>query len=548
MKKKNVTLIIVAVLVVAFGLYYAFASKSALGPKKKDVLVWGMLTDVETLNPILSEASAETIMMNGIFSTLMKVNDKLEFEPDLLVKLPEVSEDGLVYTFELRKGVKFHDGVELTAEDVEFLYEMKMAPGNIVPSRAMWEKIDKFEIIDDYNFKITLKELDVTWLEGWAYSECMIPPKHILEKEYAENGNSLTKGGEFSRNPIGSGPYKFIEWKANEYVKLERFDDYYREGSPKIKTIVYKVVPDTNSLLAQFKSGEIDVYDGAQANQYKELMAMKEAGQKIEVHKYPAYVYMHADFNLRNPIFADKRVRQALCYAFPKQQFIDTVLDGIGTWADSCVAPNCWAFKPELKRYDYDPDKAAQLLEEAGWKLGADGVRVKDGKKLAFSISTNSGNKIREKFNEIAKQEWDAVGCDVTIQNYEASTLFGDILENVKFDIAVFGWSAGFDPDCKTLYHTDQIVDPATGATGQNYVGYSNPHLDQLLDAGLKEPDQEKRKEIYYEIQDILAEDVPYIFVYYYNEIAAVPANLANFKPNPTQATNTWNMYEWEWK
>ena len=547
MKKKTLVLILVAVLVVAIGLYYVFETKSVLAPKK-DVLVWGTLTDIETLNPILSEASAETIMMNGIFSTLIKVNGDLEFEPDLLEELPEISEDGLEYTFKLRKGVKFHDGVELTAEDVEFLYEMKMAPGNIVPSRSMWEKIDKFEIIDDYNFKITLKELDVTWLESWAYSECMIPPKHILEKEFIANGNALTKGGDFSRNPVGSGPYKFAEWKSNEYVKLEKFDGYYRKGLPKIKTIVYKIVPDTNAMLAQFKSGEIDIYNGAQANQYKELLAMKESGQKIEVHKYPAFIYMHADFNMRNPIFADKRVRQALCYAFPKEQFMETVLDGVGSWADTSIAPSSWAHKPDLKRYDYDVEKAKQLLDEAGWKSGADGVRVKDGKKLAFSISTNSGNKIREKFNEICKQEWDSIGCQVTIQNYEAATLFGDILDNVKFDIVVFGWISGFDPDCKTLFHSGQIVDPATGATGQNYVAYNNPRMDELLDAGLKEPDLEKRKEIYYEIQDILAEDVPYLFVYFYNEIAAVPANLGNFKPNPTQATNSWNMFEWEWK
>lgn len=547
MKKKTLVLVIVAVLVVAIGAYYAFVSKSVLAPKK-DVLVFGMLTDIETLNPILSEASAETTIMNGIFSTLIKVNSDLEFEPDLLTELPEISDDGLEYTFKLRKGVKFQDGVELTAEDVKFLYEMKMAPGNIVPSRVMWEKIDEFEIIDDYNFKITLKELDVTWLEAWAYSECIIPPKHILEKEFIEGGNSLTKGGDFSRNPVGSGPYKFVEWKANEYVKIEKFDGYFRKGQPKIKTIVFKIVPDTNALLAQFKSGEIDIYDGAQPNQYRELLAMKESGQKIEVHKYPAFIYMHADFNIRNPIFADKRVRQALCYAFPKAQFIETVLDGVGSWADTSVAPSSWAYKEDIKRYEYDPEKAKELLEEAGWKLGPDGVRVKDGKKLTFTISTNTGNKIREKFNEIAKQEWDTVGCQVSIQNYEAATLFGDILDNVKFDIIVFGWVSGFDPDCTTLYHSKQIVDPATGATGQNYVAYNNPRIDELLDAGLKEPDHEKRKEIYFEIQDILAEDVPYLFVYFYNDIVAVPTRLENFKPNPTQANNTWNIFEWDWR
>lgn len=522
------------------GITASCGTKEQVQPEKP--LVWGMLTDIETLNPILSEAANETDIMNGIFSTLIKVTDKLELEPDLLAELPEISEDGLKYTFRLREGVKFHDGAELTAEDVKFTYEMKLAEGNAVPSRLMWEKIEKFEIIDRYNFTITLKELDVTWLEGWAYAEGMIIPKHIVEPEFIAGGNSLTKGGDFSRNPVGSGPYKFVEWKANEFVMLEAFDGYFR-GKPAIEKIVFKIVPDTNTLLAQFTNGEIDIYDRAQANQYKELVALKEGGAPIEVHNFSSFIYLHASFNLRLPVFQDKAVRQALNYAFPKEQFVETVLDGVGTVAHSNIPAMSWAFNPNVKQYGYNPEKAVQLLEDAGWVLGADGVRVKDGVRLSFTMSTNSGNKIRESFQEIAKQEWEAIGAEVKIQNYEAATLFGDILENIKFDMIIFAWVSGFDPDSKTLFHSKQ--QPDKYGSGQNYVGYENPRVDELLEAGLKEVDMEKRKEIYWEIQEILSEEVPYIFVYYFNSVTAVPANLKNFKPNPTQANATWNIYEW---
>ena len=228
----------------------------------KKVVVVGMLGDVETLNPILSENSNETEVMNGIFSTLLKMNDRLEMEPDLLTKMPELSPDRLTYTFQLRQGVKFHDGVELTAEDVEFLYRMKLAEGNLVPSRDMWEAIEKFEIIDKYNFRITLKKPDVTWLQGWCYGEGMIPPKHLLEKEFAASGGALTKGGPFSRHPVGTGPYMFVEWKRDQHILLKRNPHYFREGKPKIEKIVFKVIPDTNTMLAQFKKGEIDVLVG----------------------------------------------------------------------------------------------------------------------------------------------------------------------------------------------------------------------------------------------------------------------------------------------
>ncbi|MDW7651112.1 MAG: peptide-binding protein [Bacillota bacterium] len=506
-------------------------------------LVWGMLTDIETLNPVLSESSNETDIMNGIFSTLLKVNEDLEFVPHLLAELPEQSEDGLEYTFKLREGITFHDGVELTADDVKFTIDMKLAEKNAVPSRLMWEKIADFEKIDDYNFKITLTELDVTWLEGWAYSEGMIVPKHILEEEFNAGGEELTKGGEFSRNPVGSGPYKFVEWVTNEYIMLEAYDDFFL-GKPEIEKIVYKVIPDTNTMFAQFQSGEIDIYDRAQPNQYKELLALKDQGMDIEVHNFPSFIYMHADFNLRLPVFQDKAVRQALNYAFPKQDFIDTVLDGVGTVAHSDTPPMSWAYNPNVKQYEYNPEKAVEILEEAGWVLNDDGVREKDGVKLEFTMSTNSGNQIREDFQEIAKQNWEAIGASVEIQNYEGATLFGDILENMSFDMIIFAWVSGFDPNAETLWHSKQ--QPDKYGTGQNYVGLENDRLDELIEAGLKETDKEKRIEIYHEVQEILSEEVPYIFVYFYNTVTAVPGNLENFKPNPTQANSTWNIYEWK--
>ena len=506
-------------------------------------LVWGMLTDIETLNPTLSENSNETDIMNGIFSTLIKVTDELEIIPHLLEEVPAVSDDGLEYTFKLRQGVKFHDGVELTAEDVKFTYEMKMAEGNAVPSRAMWEKIASFDITDPYNFKITLTEMDVTWLEGWAYSEGMIIPKHIVEEEFKAGGDELTKGGAFGRSPIGSGPYKFVEWKTNEYVKIEAFEDYFL-GAPQIKQVIYKVIPDTNTMLAQFTNGEIDIYDRAQPNQYKELLSMKENGMPIEVHNYPSFIYMHADFNLRKPVFQDKAVRQALNYAFPKDSFIENVLDGVGTAAHSDTPPMSWAYNPNVKQYEYNPEKAVQILEEAGWLLNADGVREKDGVKLEFTMNTNSGNAIREQFQEIAKQEWEAIGAKVEIQNYEAATLFGEILENMEFDMIIFAWVSGFDPNSETLWHSKQ--QPDKYGTGQNYVGFENARVDELLEAGVKELDQEKRIPYYHELQEIISEEVPYMFIYFYNSVTAVPGNLKNFKPNPTQANATWNIYEWE--
>ncbi|HHU29146.1 MAG TPA: hypothetical protein GXZ53_00430 [Firmicutes bacterium] len=505
-------------------------------------LVWGIPYDVETLNPLFTRMAVETDILNCIFSTLIKVNDKQEFVPDLLAEMPQISEDGLEYSFTLRQDVKFHDGQELTAEDVKYTYEMKMAENNAVPDRYIWERIDTFRVTDKYNFKIKLKSKDVTWLENLAYANAMIVPKHILEEEFNAGGNAVSKGGDFSRNPVGSGPYKFVEWKTNEYIKLEAYDDYYR-GAPAIKEIIFKVAGDSNSLLAQFAGGEIDIYDRAEANQYGELLQLKEE-KDIEVYKYPSYVYMHADFNLRNPIFQDQKVRQALNYAFPKDSFIENVLGGVGIAAHSYIPPWSWAYNPDVKKYDYNPDLASELLDEAGWLRGEDGVRVKDGVRLEFTINTNTGDSIREKFEVIAKQEWEKIGAKVNIQNYEPGTLVEDILQNVKFDIIVFAWKSGFDPNAENLWHSQQR--PDLFGTGQNYIGFADQRVDELLEAGLQEQAREKRVPIYREIQQILSEEAPCIFVYFYNDLTAVPSGLKNFKPNPTQANNTWNIWEWE--
>lgn len=512
----------------------------------KNVVVIGQLGDNETLNPIVSENANESEIENCIFSRLLRMNDKLQVEPELLAKMPTVSTDGLVYQFQLRSKVLFHDGKELTSTDVHFLYEMKTSPKNAVPSTEMWEKIKDFKILDKYRFQITLKKPDAAWLENWCYNDCAIVPRHIVEAEFKANG-ALTKGGAFSRNPVGSGPYRFVEWKPDQYVMLKKNPTYFIKGQPKIPTVVFKFIPDTNALLAQLTKGEIDVYQNAQPGQYNELLSLQKSKGAIRVFKYPAFTYLHADFNLRHPVLKEKAVRQALCYAFPKAKFIQTVLEGVGTPADSNIVPMCWAYNPKVKKYDYNPAKAKQLLEEAGWKMGADGVREKNGVKLAFRLSTNAGNKTREKFNEIAKQEWEAIGAKVTIQNYEAAAFFGDILDHIKFDVAVFAWVSGTDPDCYTLWHSNQVPDENNGQ-GQNYVGFKNAQIDSLLEAGKAELSREKRRPIYARLQEILAEEVPYMFVYYYNYVDGINAKLTNYKPNPTLATYTWNIGQWQWK
>ncbi len=539
--RRSLTLAVVLALVLVLAV-----SGLAFGANKspKGQIVVGQLGDVETLNPLLSEENAGTMILNGIFSQLIRVDEKGNFVPDLATQVPTVqnggiSKDGLVYTFHLRKGVKFHDGQPLTAEDVKFTWEMLMNDKVQVVSRDGFDKIKKFEILDPYTVRMTLDQPYAPFLVTWAQTAGDIVPKHILGKLKPEE---ITKGGDFSRHPIGSGPFKLKEWKEASYIIIEANKDYFGKG-PYLEKVIFKVVPDTNTLLTQVKTGEVDVVNNIQPKQYVQI----KDDPRLNVQLNPASIYLHITFNLKNPIFQDKRVRQALSYALPRDLIVKSILNGIGQPAAGSTSPVLWAYDKTIKPYPYDLKKANELLDEAGWKMGSDGIRVKDGKPLSFEISTNSENQTRLQIEQVAQQEWKKIGVDLKIKNYEATTLFGDVLEQMKFDTIMFAWVTGSDPDEFTLYHSSQIPTP-DHQVGQNYSSYKNPEMDKLLEEGQKTTDIRKRKEIYSKIQKIYAEDQPMLYVYYYVNVDVAPKALQNWRPAPFTNTMTWNINEWKLK
>lgn len=526
------------------GVLLIAAAAQAANQNPKGQVVIGALGDIETLNPLLSENATETDILNGIFENLLRVDDHGEFLPALATEVPTVqnggiSKDGKVYTFHLRKGVKWSDGQPFTSADVKFTWDLIMNDKVPVVSRSGYDKIVKMETPDPYTVKMYLKEVYAPFLLNWSGPG--IVPKHILENVKPEE---ITKAGDFSRHPIGTGPFVLKEWKSGSYVMLEANKNYWGEG-PYLEKVIWKVVPDSNTMLTQLKTGEIDIYE-AQPSQVNEIKKIS----RVQIKLQDAAIYFHMTFNLKNPILADKRVRQALTYGLPRQQIVDVVLEGVGRLATAAsITPTSWAFDKSLKAYPFDQKKAKALLAEAGWKdVDNDGILEKDGKKLSLEINTNSGNKTREQIEQIAQQYWKQIGVDLKIRNYEPATLFGEILENMKFDIITFAWVSPPDPDEYTLYHSKQIPSDANGHTGQNYASYVNPEVDKLLEAGQKTVDQAQRKKIYQRIQEIVHEDLPMMYVYYYVQPYAFPKNLENYRPSGTTVGTTWNIYEWKLK
>lgn len=509
---------------------------------KGQIVVVGQ--DVETLNPLLSESTYETTVLNGIFSQLVRIDENGSFVADLAEEVPTVenggiSEDGMVYTFKLRKNAKWHDGAPVTADDVVFTWETIMNDAVQVVSRDGFDKVERVEKVDDYTVTFYLKEPVVAWMLTWAQTGGSIIPKHILEDVPPAE---FTKAHSFSRAPIGSGPFKFKEWVPGSHVILEANKEYYREG-PYLERFIYRAVPDTNTQLTMLKTGEADIAHNLTGEQLNELRKI----DRLKVTLDPASIYLHMTFNLDNPRFQDKRVRQALSYALPREAIVSKVLRGVGQPAATSTCPVSWAYDESIKPYPFDLNKAKQLLDEAGWvDTDGDGIREKDGMELSFELATNAGIKIRERIAQIAQQYWKQIGVDLKIKLAESTTLYGDILENMKFDMIMFGWVTGSDPDEFTLYHSTQIPTEENGYTGQNYAKYKNPRVDELLELGQRTFARDERIKIYHEIQRIIYDELPMLYVYYYVNVNAAPKNLENWRPAPFTNGLNWNVNEWK--
>ncbi len=502
-------------------------------------------SNIETLNPILSESSYETTVLNGIFSQLVRLTDQGALIPDLATEVPSlanggISADGLVYTFHLNPAAKWHDGQPVTAEDVKFTWEMIMNENTAVPSRNGYDEIDRIETPDRHTVVMYKTKATADWLLNWAQTSGCIIPKHLWKDV---DPVEFTKGHPLSRQPIGSGPFKLAEWQPASYLILEANQEYFGDG-PYLEKVIYKEVENNLTQLTMLKTGEADIALNMEGQQLEQVKAI----DRLDVALNPASIYVHMTFNLDNPIFQDKRTRQALSYALPREQIVDKILNGVGLPAATSTAPVLWAYDQSIKPYPYDMEKAAQLLAEAGWKdVDGDGVlENQDGLKFEFSIATNAGRQVRERIAQIAQQFWGQLGVKVELDFEESTTLYGDTLDNRKFDMIMFGWITPATPDEFTLYHSSQIPTPENGMVGQNYAGYVNEKVDSLLEAGQYLLNDEDRLPLYQMIQQIVYDELPMLYVYFFVNIDVAPKNLLNWKPAPFTNARSWNMYEWK--
>ncbi|HYY25870.1 MAG TPA: peptide-binding protein [Candidatus Udaeobacter sp.] len=523
----------------------AVAKQEATTPVTGDWLIIHSSSDPEQLNPITSNDATASEVLGYIFENLLIRDPRtLELKPYVAEALPTLSNDKLTYTFKIRRDVRFQDGHPLTGEDV--LFSMKAIKCPLVNApflRVYFNSVVDAQVVDRYTVRFVTKEpyfLNESQLGG-----ILILPRHYYDpddllqkitvrdldknpaqlpeavKRFADNFNK-----NYNRNPMGSGPFKFDDWKTGRTVELVRDTNYWGKGKPGIDQVFldrirYRIVNNPDAALVTLKSGGLDAMDLTPI-QHTRGTGSERFKREFRKFEYFAPSYSYIGWNNDHPIFRDKRVRQAMTYLTDRKQMAKTILFGLGEVVDGPI----YFFRPEydktLHNYPYDPEKAFKLLQDAGWAdTDGDGIldKVIDGKRVPFrfEFKVPSASTTGKSLILVLQDELRRYGIMASVRELDW-TIFLDDVKNHRFDAVIMAWSMpASEPDEYQVWHSSQAANK-----GSNHISYKNARVDQILEEYRREFDPKKRIELYREFQRILNDEQPYTFLFVRKTVTAV--------------------------
>jgi peptide/nickel transport system substrate-binding protein len=520
---------------------------STAEPKAGGRVILGDITDIKTLNPVLVSDVSSDVVTSRVFAGLLSVDAKTgEVQPNLAEKY-DFSSDGKTLTFQLRDGLKFSDGSTLTADDFVFSVMALLRSKKTNHKNNVDQIVGAREFIDGSASGVSGINVDgntitVTMVNPFCPALVQIGALQIIPKsvygKYIDPGDpskNLDDAPENNAPPVSSGAFLFKEWLPNDHVTLVRNDNYWQPA--KLDEWVHKAYPNRDTLTAALKVGEVDmsIFDP------KDLQDVQNVGT-VQVFKWPELGYTYIGWNqLRGgkEFLQDKAVRQALTYGLNVQQVVDKVLFGEGVKMVGQIPPVSWAYDASgLNTYDFDPAKAEQLLQDDGWTKGDDGIYAKDGQPLSFSMTTNSGNVLRETFVQVAAEQYKQIGVDAQpkTESFEAlvdrsykskDPTYGD-QGGHDFDAIVIGWSLTSDPDMYSIWDSN-----STHAGENNTIQYKNSDLDKAIDDSRTHCGQADRKDALKRANTILNEEQPYNFGFAQNILFGVNRKVQNVNPGP---------------
>ncbi len=521
-------------------------------------LIVGSFSDIQRLNPATSNDATSSNVSSKIYDPLLNVNYKTgELIPWLGTWT--VSPDSLTYSWTIDAKASWSDGKPVIGSD--YLARVKMqGRSKVTPNRSTFNDVEGYhDYVPGKATRISGIQLDSAtpkkFTVKFAKVFCNITnvfgaapmPEHIFGKYTVDNdpAKNVDDAAENNAPPVSSGPFKFKEWRKGDQVILTRNDTYFK-GAPLVDEFVFKVVADSTVLAAQLKTGEL-THGLVQPGDVADL----EKATNLKLYKWPDNGYVYIGWRVNNPNVAflgDKRIRQALAYGLNTSDVVKAVLFTEGTKQVSHHPPVAWAAAPPntLSQYDYDKTKAEDLLKQAGYAKGSDGFYAKDGKPLAITIVTNQGNKTRETFLQVAVEQYKQIGVKINPKLEAFESLVPKLTGgSPEVEAVIIGWQLSADPDPFTIWHSSNVASPTK--SGNNFVGYSNPRVDQLIDQGRNGPDcsQAARQKLYQEMNKILNDDQPYNFGFVQNRILAVDARIRGLQTGSFSPNGDWNVHEW---
>jgi peptide/nickel transport system substrate-binding protein len=495
------------------------ASSSGKKPKRGGTFVTMGHQDISSLSPDDAGPTVWYVLIYNIHEALLKVDENYKLVP-VLAESYQIAPDGKTWTFKLRKGVKWHDGQPFTSADVKYYYDWIRDPKNAAINQPNFKDVSNVDAPDDSTVVVTLSRVYVPF--GALSATIAIVPKHVHEK---------IGEVEYKKAPVGTGPYKFMEQKLGDHVTLQAFDDYW-DGRPYIDFWRENVVPETSVRAIALQTGDADSSTWPLAPE-DDLKYLQDP--KFQNYRAPGVAVNHFPLNTEKPLLADKRVRQAMMYAMDRDAMVKDLLKGLAVKATGNLSPALeFYYEPNVTLYPRDLDKAKALLKDAGWTPGPDGILANaQGQKLSVVCTVFSGDALRKSEAEVAQRNFKDVGIDMQLKELETSAALVAERQG-NYDIGLFNWTYGGsngDPDAQSLY----------AGNVNNFSRWNNPDAQKLLQQGASETDPQKRKQIYSDLQKLVTQEVPFLYVMYWETVLHFNKRI---KGMPDKATNPYWLYQ----
>ncbi len=451
---------------------------------------------IESLHPDDDGPTVTWTSINNIHEPLIDIDHAYELEM-LLATDYEISDDGMTYTLTLREGVLFHDGEPFTSEDVKYTYDWYMDPDNAAITAADFEAVDNVEAPDDLTVVVNMESPDASFLRNGL--NAMIVASHQLEELGYEG---------YSADPVGTGPFQLLEWDPDDQTLLGAFEDHWA-GRPYIDELQTRIIPEGSVRVLELETGGAD--SSIWMVGVDDALRMHDEADELGITSYQTIATACNHFPMNNTYdqFQERDVRRAMMHAIDRDQVIESVFAGAAVKATANISPAIDEFyEPDVVDYPYDPDLAVEILEDAGWELNDDGIREKDGVELSWESIVLTGDEARRPEAEMVTEFLSQVGMNMEIfENPQGSTP----MREGEAAMALYNWTYGGgngEPDARVTLHSEG---------GNNFSHYSNPEMDELLEEGVRESDPAARREIYSQVQQLFAEDVPFLFMMYWD-------------------------------